>query len=59
MLKKYLVRFFANYLNWLLFTHIKLYEFFVYFECVGGLVAKSCLTLATPWTEEPGRLQFI
>ena len=24
---------------------------------VGGLVAKSWLTLATPWTEEPGRLQ--
>ena len=23
----------------------------------GGLVAKSCPTLATPWTEEPGRLQ--
>ena len=25
----------------------------------GGLAAKSCLTLATPWTEEPGRLQFM
>ena len=24
---------------------------------VGGLVAKSCPTLATPWTEEIGRLQ--
>ena len=23
----------------------------------GGLVAQSCPTLATPWTEEPGRLQ--
>ena len=23
----------------------------------GGLVAKSCPTLATPWTKEPGRLQ--
>ena len=23
----------------------------------GGLVAKSCPTRATPWTEEPGRLQ--
>ena len=23
----------------------------------GGLVTKSCLTLVTPWTEEPGRLQ--
>ena len=23
----------------------------------GGLVAKSCLTLATPWMEEPGRMQ--
>ena len=25
----------------------------------GGLVAKSCLTLATWWTEEPGKLQFM
>ena len=25
----------------------------------GGLVAKSCLTLATRWTEEPGKLQFM
>ena len=24
---------------------------------VVGLVTKLCLTLATPWTEEPGRLQ--
>jgi len=24
---------------------------------VGGLVAKSCPTLAIPWTEEIGRLQ--
>ena len=23
----------------------------------GGLVAESCPTLGTPWTEEPGRLQ--
>ena len=23
----------------------------------GGFVAKSCPTLMTPWTEEPGRLQ--
>ena len=23
----------------------------------GGLVTKRCPTLATPWTEEPGRLQ--
>ena len=23
----------------------------------GGLVAKLCPTLVTPWTEEPGRLQ--
>ena len=23
----------------------------------GGLVTKSCPTLADPWTEEPGRLQ--
>ena len=27
-----------------------------FFWGAGGLVAKSCLTLATPWTEEPGRL---
>ena len=26
---------------------------------VVALVAKLCLTLATPWTEEPGRLQII
>ena len=25
--------------------------------CRGGVVAYSCLTLAIPWTEEPGRLQ--
>ena len=28
-----------------------------FFSGGGGLVAKSCLTLVTPWTEEPGRLQ--
>ena len=32
----------------------------LYFECYGsGLVAKSCPTLATPWTEKPDRLQFM
>ena len=62
--RAYPIHIFISSIGEIQFLHIlfntNYYLFFIVTQTLVSscsLVAKSCLTLATPWTEEPGRLQ--